>query len=70
VRRLLPFLGVLAFAVSGLLWLARDSGSERSRPGSTFDTSRSGASLALAYLQGAAASRRPAASPSRSASPR
>jgi hypothetical protein len=53
VKRLLPFLGVLAFAVAGLVWLARGpAGSERARPGSTFDTSPSGASLALAYLQG------------------
>ena len=53
MKRLLPFLGVLAFAVAGLLWLARGpGGSERARPGSTFDTSPSGSSLALAYLQG------------------
>jgi hypothetical protein len=59
VKRLFPFLGVLAFAASGLLWLAHGpGGSEPSRPGSTFDTSPKGASLAFAYLQG-----RPGAAP-------
>jgi hypothetical protein len=59
VRRLFPFLGVLAFAASGLLWLAHGpGGSEPSRPGSTFDSSPKGTSLAFAYLQG-----RPGASP-------
>ena len=53
MRRLLPLLGVLAYAVAGLLWLAHGpGGSEPVRPGSSFDTSPSGASLAFAYLQG------------------
>jgi hypothetical protein len=59
VRRLVPFLGVLAFAASGLLWLAHGpGGSEPSRPGSTFDSSPKGTSLAFAYLEG-----RPGAAP-------
>ena len=53
MRRILPLLGVLAYAAAGLLWLAHGpGGSEPPRPGSSFDTSPSGASLALAYLQG------------------
>jgi hypothetical protein len=53
VRRLVPFLGVVAFAAAGLLWLAQGSGgSDRSSPGSSFDTSPKGTSLAFAYLEG------------------
>ena len=53
MRRLVTFLGALAYAVAGLLWLAHGpGGSEPERPGSSFDTSPSGASLAFAYLQG------------------
>ncbi len=53
MRRLVTLLGGLAYAVAGLLWLARGpGGSEPVHPGSSFDTSPSGASLAFAYLQG------------------
>jgi hypothetical protein len=53
VRRLVTLLGALAYAVAGLLWLAHEpGGAEPVRPGSSFDTSASGASLAFAYLQG------------------
>ena len=53
MRRLLTVLGALAYAVAGLVWLAHGpGGSEPLRPGSSFDTSPSGASLAFAYLQG------------------
>jgi hypothetical protein len=42
---------VAAFAVAGLAWLANEPGSEKPRePGSTFDTSPGGTSLAFAYL--------------------
>jgi hypothetical protein len=44
---------VVAYVIAGLAWLARGpGGSEPARPGSSFDTSPSGASLAFAYLQG------------------
>jgi len=53
VRRLVTLLGALAFAVAGLFWLAHGpGGSGDGSPGSSFDTSPSGASLAFAYLQG------------------
>ena len=53
MRRALPLLGVVAYVVAGLTWLAHGpGGSEPARPGSSFDTSPSGASLAFAYLQG------------------
>ena len=53
MRRLVTLLGALVSVVAGLLWLAHGpGGSEPVRPGSSFDTSPSGASLAFAYLQG------------------
>ena len=52
MKRLVPLLGVVAFAAAGLVWLVHGpGGSEPSRAGSTFDTSPSGTSLAFAYLQ-------------------
>ena len=53
MRRLVTLLGAVAFVVAGLLWLAHGpGGSGDGSPGSSFDTSPSGASLAFAYLQG------------------
>ena len=53
MRRLVTLLGALAYAAFGLLWLAYGPGdAEPPRPGSSFDTSPSGVSLAFAYLQG------------------
>lgn len=53
MRRLVTLLGAVAFVVAGLFWLAHGpGGSGDGSPGSSFDTSPSGASLAFAYLQG------------------
>ena len=48
VKRLVLLLAVAAFATSGLVWLANEPGSEVPRdPGSSFDSSPSGTSLAF-----------------------
>ena len=49
--RAILLLGIAAFFVAGLAWLARDpAGVETREPGSTFETAPGGASLAFAYL--------------------
>lgn len=53
MRRLVFLLGIAAYVIVGLAWLARDRSDVVPRqPGSSLDTSPSGASLAFAYLQG------------------
>jgi len=56
VARLLPVLGALAYFAAGLLWLGAGSraGGSVFAPGSTFDTSPTGLSLARRYLAGRA----------------
>jgi hypothetical protein len=52
VKRLVMPFAVAVFAASGLLWLANEPAGETPHdPGSTFDTSPSGTSLAFGYLQ-------------------
>lgn len=55
MRRLVALLAVAAYAALGLAWLANAPVSDEPRdPGSSFDTSPSGTSLAFAYLEGRA----------------
>src|SRR6185295_3775595 len=56
VARLLPVLGALAYFAAGLLWLGAGSraGGSVFAPGSAFDTSPTGLSLARRYLAGRA----------------
>jgi hypothetical protein len=55
VKRLVALVAVAAYALLGLAWLAHEPVSDEPHdPGSSFDTSAKGASLAFAYLEGRA----------------